>query len=95
MDSPLLVNKLRIPPATGQLVDRPRLVDALERGVSNHKLVLVAAAAGYGKSTLLAQWARASSFPVAPSSSRHAIPIAPCPAPPSALSPSQALCTAS
>jgi LuxR family maltose regulon positive regulatory protein len=46
-------------------VRRARLVDALEDGVPRHKLTLVAAPAGYGKTTLLADWARASRFPIA------------------------------
>jgi LuxR family maltose regulon positive regulatory protein len=65
MDSSLLTTKLRIPPQTHHVVRRTRLVDALERGILNYKLVLVSAAAGYGKTTLLAEWARASRVPVA------------------------------
>ncbi|MGH2533799.1 MAG: LuxR C-terminal-related transcriptional regulator [Thermomicrobiales bacterium] len=65
MDAALLATNVRIPPRTQHLVRRPRLVDALERDVSNHKLVLIAAPAGYGKTTLLADWAQASRVPVA------------------------------
>jgi LuxR family maltose regulon positive regulatory protein len=65
MDSSLLATKLRIPPQPRHLVRRTRLVDALEAGIPDYKLVLVAAAAGYGKTTLLVDWARASRFPVA------------------------------
>lgn len=60
MDSSLLKTKLRVPPQTHHVLHRARLVDALERGILDHKLVLVAAPAGYGKTTLLSQWARAS-----------------------------------
>src|SRR5215218_347019 len=65
MDSTLLATKLRIPPRTRHLVRRARLVEALEGGVAGFKLVLISAPAGYGKTTLLAQWARASHFRVA------------------------------
>lgn len=65
METSLLATKLRIPPQTHHLVRRDRLVDALERGIPHYKLVLVSAPAGYGKTTLLAQWARGSRFPVA------------------------------
>ena len=60
MESPLLATKLRIPPQTRQLVARPQLVETLEDGIPNHKLALLATPAGYGKTTLLAQWAQAS-----------------------------------
>jgi LuxR family maltose regulon positive regulatory protein len=65
MASLLLATKLRIPPASQHAVQRPRLVDQLERDIPHYKLVLLSAPAGYGKTTLLAQWARFSRFPVA------------------------------
>jgi LuxR family maltose regulon positive regulatory protein len=46
-------------------VRRARLIDALERGTSHYKLVLLSTPAGYGKTTLLAQWAHSSRFLVA------------------------------
>jgi LuxR family maltose regulon positive regulatory protein len=46
-------------------VNRPRLIDALERGILDYKLVLISTPAGYGKTTLLAQWAHESHFSVA------------------------------
>ncbi|MDQ3695420.1 MAG: LuxR C-terminal-related transcriptional regulator [Chloroflexota bacterium] len=61
----MLATKLRIPPPTQHLVRRARLVDTLERGVFDYRLTLIAAPAGYGKTTLLAQWAHVSRFPVA------------------------------
>jgi LuxR family transcriptional regulator, maltose regulon positive regulatory protein len=54
----LLTTKLQIPPATRHETPRTRLVDTLESGVLAHKLVLLAAPAGYGKTTVLAQWTR-------------------------------------
>jgi LuxR family maltose regulon positive regulatory protein len=65
MDRSLLATKLRIPPQAQRAVRRPRLVDTLERDIPHYKLVQIAAPAGYGKTTLLAQWARASRLAVA------------------------------
>ena len=65
MQSSGLATKIRIPPQTRQTLHRARLIDALERGILDYKLVLISAPAGYGKTTLLAQWAHASRFPVA------------------------------
>lgn len=61
----LLATNLRIPPETRQHLSRRTLVDALERDIARCKLVVVAAPAGYGTTTLLAQWARRSRFAVA------------------------------
>ena len=58
--------KLNFPPLRPSLVPRPRLIEQLDLGhQQGHKLTLFSAPAGYGKTTLLAQWARASRFPVA------------------------------
>lgn len=65
MDISLLATKVRIPPPPQRVVRRDRLIDALERGISHHRLVLLAAPAGYGKTTLLAQWAQSSDFSTA------------------------------
>lgn len=65
MDSLLLATKLRIPSPPQQAVHRARLLDALARAIPRSKLILLSAPAGYGKTTLLAHWARASRFPVA------------------------------
>jgi len=53
---PIVVNtKLRVPsPRSGQLL-RPRLLALLETG-GDWRIALVSAPAGYGKTTLLAQW---------------------------------------
>lgn len=65
MQSSLLRTKLRSPPRARHLVSRARLIDALERGLPASRLVLVLAPAGYGKTTLLAEWATRSNLPVA------------------------------
>lgn len=65
MNTFLLTTKRQIPPQPQHGVSRKRLIDALERGISHTKLILLSAPAGYGKTTLLSQWARASGFPVA------------------------------
>src|SRR5829696_8001316 len=65
MDSALLATKVRVPPRTHHLVRRLRLVEAIERDVLDYKLVLVSAPAGYGKTTLLSQWAQESRLPIA------------------------------
>jgi LuxR family transcriptional regulator, maltose regulon positive regulatory protein len=64
MDSYVLTTKLRIPPDTHTMVRRSRLVDDLERQILTYKLAHISAPAGYGKTTLLSQWARDSRFPV-------------------------------
>ncbi len=59
MPSPLLETKLYIPKVRRGLVTRPRLSERLSRG-SESKLTLVSAPAGFGKTTLLAEWLAAS-----------------------------------
>lgn len=58
MTLPLLSTKLRIPPRPRALVYRPRLLARLEEGLAA-RLILVSAPAGFGKTTLLAQWLHA------------------------------------
>jgi len=55
----LLQTKLYIPPIRSDLIPRPRLIDQLNAGLrSGHKLTLVSAPAGFGKTTLVAHWLR-------------------------------------
>lgn len=56
--------KFKIPSAPPDLVRRPRLLNFLHENI-NRKLLLVSAAAGYGKSSLIADFARDTDYPVA------------------------------
>jgi LuxR family maltose regulon positive regulatory protein len=56
---PLLTTKLYIPPADTGLVPRPHLLERLSAGLrSGHRLTVVAAPAGFGKTTLVSAWVR-------------------------------------
>ncbi len=55
--SPLILTKLRVPTPRPRLVHRPRLLERLAPELGTG-LVLVVAPAGYGKSTLLAEWSQ-------------------------------------
>jgi len=59
-----LRRKLFIPAIRPNLVKRLRLTDQLQNALL-YRLVLLVAPAGYGKTTLLSQWANESSLPVA------------------------------
>ena len=65
MDSFLYITQLRIPPQPHRAIHRTRLIHALEYGIVDYKLTLISAPAGYGKTTLLAQWAQSSVLPTA------------------------------
>ena len=52
----LLQTKLTLPPVGKTAVFRPTLLHKLDTGIGR-KLILVAATAGFGKTTLVAQWA--------------------------------------
>ena len=58
----LLATKLHVPGSRAGLVPRPRLTEQLDEGLERG-LVLVCAPAGYGKTVLLADWARRSQYP--------------------------------
>jgi LuxR family maltose regulon positive regulatory protein len=68
MSSPstLLATKLLIPVRRPNLVPRPHLIDRLGRGLrAGHKLTVVCASAGYGKTTLVTEWLHNVTHPVA------------------------------
>ena len=55
LTSPMLETKVHVPSPRDSLVARPRLLERLNR-ITESKLTLVSAPAGFGKSTLLAEW---------------------------------------
>ena len=55
MAGPLIATKLYLPKPRRGLVTRPRLLERLRHG-SDSRLTLVSAPAGFGKTTLLADW---------------------------------------
>lgn len=55
MASPLIATKLHVPSMRPRIVERPRLRDLLDRG-AGARLTLISAPAGFGKTTLLAEW---------------------------------------
>ncbi len=55
---PLLATKLRIPPTVAALIPRPHLLEKLNEGLRlSRRATLISAPAGYGKTTLLSDWA--------------------------------------
>jgi len=61
MTDPLLRTKLSMPPVRNELVRRDRLLERLGTGLwrgdgFQRQLTLVSAPAGYGKTTLVAEW---------------------------------------
>ncbi len=57
----LLNTKLTIPPARSDSITRPSLLQRLQTA-SAHPLTLIAAPTGFGKTTLLSEWAQHSIF---------------------------------
>ena len=65
MAIPLLKTKLHIPSLRPERVSRPRLIERLNEGLSpGCKLTLLSAPAGFGKTTLLSEWAADCAWPV-------------------------------
>jgi len=59
---PLLQTKLYIPPTRTELVSRPRLIGRLKAG-RDHRLAVISAPAGFGKTTLVTQWLNSAPCP--------------------------------
>src|SRR5438270_1499461 len=55
MSTPILATKLYIPRLRPNVVPRPRLIERLNEGL-HRKLSLIAAPAGFGKTTLVSEW---------------------------------------
>ncbi len=64
MSTPILATKLYIPPPRPKVVHRPHLIERLDDGL-HRKLTLIAAPAGFGKTTLVGEWLAATEGPVA------------------------------
>ena len=66
MVTPILATKLYRPPRRPGVVSRPNLILRLNEGLSaSRKLTLVSAPAGFGKTTLVSEWAACCKRPVA------------------------------
>ena len=66
MPDTLLRTKLYVPPLRPNLVSRPQLIDKLNQGLQlGHKLTLVSAPAGFGKTTLISEWVAGFERPAA------------------------------
>jgi LuxR family maltose regulon positive regulatory protein len=66
VSAPILASKLYIPPFRPDLVLRPRLINRLNDGLAiGCKLTLISASAGFGKTTLVSEWATGCQRPVA------------------------------
>ncbi|CAI6086786.1 LuxR C-terminal-related transcriptional regulator [Cohnella sp. JJ-181] len=65
MNRPILSTKLYIPVSRSKLVPRKRLMERLSEGLDRRKLTLVSASAGFGKTTLVGEWAARCGRPAA------------------------------
>mgnify|MGYP000846796271 CR=1 FL=1 len=66
MSTPILATKLYLPRPRPSAVLRPRLSARLNAGLAaGHRLTLVSASAGFGKTTLVSEWVAACGQPVA------------------------------
>lgn len=84
--TPVLVTKLYLPPPPPRIVVRARLIEQLHQGLlAGHKLFLICAPAGFGKTTLVSAWiqpanedhgtkARSPQEAVEAKSSSHSVP---------------------
>ncbi|MBK9125067.1 MAG: helix-turn-helix transcriptional regulator [Chloroflexi bacterium] len=64
MSMPIIATKLYLHPAGRNLVPRVRLIERLDAGLQ-HKLTLISAPAGFGKTTLLSEWLAHTGIPAA------------------------------
>ena len=66
MNTTILQTKLYKPQLPSTIVARPRLVELLDEGMrQSHKLALISAPAGFGKTTLVIEWTHNSDQPIA------------------------------
>ncbi len=64
MEISLLTTKLHIPVTRSEIVRRSRLIKKMDEGL-NHKVSIISAPAGFGKTTLLSEWIAGCGLPVA------------------------------
>jgi LuxR family transcriptional regulator, maltose regulon positive regulatory protein len=64
MSTPILATKLYVPPPRPKVILRPNLIERLNEGL-HRKLILISAPAGFGKTTLVSEWAAGCKRPVA------------------------------
>lgn len=66
MPAQILNTKLYIPPPRLNIVPRPRLIDRLNKGrMTGHRMTLISAPAGFGKTTLISEWIAQCGRPIA------------------------------
>jgi len=70
----ILATKLYIPPHRANLVPRSRLTGKLNEGL-HHKLTLISAPAGFGKTTLLSEWIASFALSPLPASTSTSLPL--------------------
>ncbi|MBE0669219.1 MAG: AAA family ATPase, partial [Anaerolineales bacterium] len=64
MSMTILATKLYVPTPQPKIVLRPRLIEQMNEGL-HHKLTLISAPAGFGKTTLISEWVDSCHKPVA------------------------------
>jgi len=64
-DRVLIRTKFSSPPSRPEFVERRRLLERLDQAVEQHRITLVSAPPGFGKTTLTAQWLARQRVPVA------------------------------
>ncbi|MEV5026787.1 LuxR C-terminal-related transcriptional regulator [Paenibacillus sp. LPE1-1-1.1] len=64
MNMPILSTKLYIPTPRTKIVQRPYLIERMNEGL-DRKLTLISASAGFGKTTLVSEWAAGCERPIA------------------------------
>jgi LuxR family maltose regulon positive regulatory protein len=64
-DPVLIGTKFSKPPSRPEFVERHRLLDRLDEAVDQHRVTLVSAPPGFGKTTLATQWLARQSVPTA------------------------------